>query len=560
MIKFVPLFRYCQVAFILLVFSANGYSQELTYGPHSVGFRILTFIDSTRYTANQADGGPAPYRSVDVHLWYPAGWSDGPVMTTKKYIASQVMENEHDSPNSLKAESILYGNRNAIRSWYGSFEAEDWDQLMAREWKAVAGAPFFEGAFPLLTGELRPTSTFITNEYMASHGYVVAFIRHHPFEQMSHQHYPTMSKSYLQMSRDMEFVTRQLRSRGIAGPDKLGTFGFSGSGFSQLHFAMLNPDVDALADIESGYFMEGLYQGLTALSTYHPYSLQVPFLHIFSRKLSGDETYIDSLYAMKYAEVYRLILEKPQHHWDFASEGYMAARFLNNRPEEAGDVIASFHLTNLYLRKFFDAFLKDDQASLEFIKSSPVANGQDPDFVQMEFMPRNPGVPDIAALAVLLENGMTVPQLEQLKARLKRDTLNPLSADIFSLAQIGRHYQRRGDLDRTLAMAEILLTVNPGDQQARQMLDNLGYMLMEFDRMDEAGRAFQASVNLFPDHHIPRFGLGEYYMKKGNKKEALDEFEKGLDLARQSDGYPEDLLEAHKRAFTEYIEKLKKEK
>ena len=118
--------------------------------------------------------------------------------------------------------------------------------------------------------------------------------------------------------------------------DNIGTFGFSGSGFSQVLFAMNDYRIKAVADIESGIYMDNLFQNFSASNYYIPSKLRIPFLHIFSRDLSKQEKFIDEFETKtKFAKRYRLLLNQPAlHHWDFAAEGYTASIFLNNRGDQ----------------------------------------------------------------------------------------------------------------------------------------------------------------------------------------------------------------------------------
>ncbi len=544
---------------LICLLAFQSFAQDLNYGPHNVGFRILTLIDSSRVMTNEPLAQPENrYRTIKVHIWYPTLSSSTSKMTTAKYMASQKWKDENGSVETLPDKSLIYGNKNAIRTWYGAFKESDWEQLKSLEWKASIGAGYHSQKFPLLIGELRPTSTFITNEYLASQGYIVAYVRHHDYEAQSHQYYPVMSRTYINMARDMEFATMKLRKMGIADQQKLGTIGFSGSGFAQVHFAMLNADVDAIADIESGYFMEGLFEGLTALSSYDPQQVRIPFLHIFSRKLTEEEIFLDSLYLMKYADIHRLILEKPQHHWDFASEGYLAATHLNNREDVAEDVIESFHIFNDYLKHFFDASLKGNSPSQSRIQSAQVPAEFDPELVTMEYTPRQSNMPNLPELEALFDKYSPDEVISIIQKESERDTFNLLQQDIFSLRQIGTFYQRRGDIDKALAVAKILLIVDPANQNARQILDDLGYMLLSFEMNDQALRVFQANIENYPEHHIPRYSLGDYYQQMGEKGKALEQFEIGLRLTESAEGYPENLLNVHKNAFKSKIDQLKK--
>ena len=194
---------------------------------------------------------------------------------------------------------------------------------------AQADAEPLKEKFPLLIGMLRQLSTSVTNEMLASNGYIVAMI--------NEQNSSSFSESALNEIPDMQFAIAYLEKNESVDEEKIGTFGFSGSGFSQVLFAMCDYRIKAVADIESGIYMDHLYQDFSASNYYQPSKLRVPFLHIFSIDLSKQEKYIDDLKnKTKFATRYRLLLNQPAlHHWDFAAEGFTASIFLNNRGEQS---------------------------------------------------------------------------------------------------------------------------------------------------------------------------------------------------------------------------------
>lgn len=60
-------------------------------------------------------------------------------------------------------------------------------------------------------------------------------------------------------------------------------------------------------------------------------------------------------------------------------------------------------------------------------------------------------------------------------------------------------------------------------------LNNLGYMLIR-DRLDDAIEIFKLNVEMFPGSSNPYDSLGEAYMKKGNRKLAIKNYQKSYDL------------------------------
>ena len=59
---------------------------------------------------------------------------------------------------------------------FGAVTDDAWARLKQTPLLARPDAPAAGGRFPLIIGSLRPLSTTVTNEYLASHGYVVAMV------------------------------------------------------------------------------------------------------------------------------------------------------------------------------------------------------------------------------------------------------------------------------------------------------------------------------------------------------------------------------------------------
>ncbi|MDX1943559.1 MAG: hypothetical protein SFU99_23535, partial [Saprospiraceae bacterium] len=143
--------------------------------------------------------------------------------------------------------------------------------------------------------------------------------------------------------------------------------------FIPVLFGMYDYRIKALADIESGIYMEGLHQDLSASNYYKPSKLQIPFLHIFSRDLSKQETHLNEFEnKAKFSKRYRLLLNQPAlHHWDFASEGYTSCVILKNRGATQNNIKQSFEIASIYLLNFFNAELKADPQAKIFLSAKP---------------------------------------------------------------------------------------------------------------------------------------------------------------------------------------------
>ena len=390
----------------------NPIYHDLPVGKYAVGFKIFTLTDDTRiakpeynYLGEKTEGDRR--KKITVHLWYPAN-PGKKNLRYEDYCYNNLLKATNEIIVADQRDQQVKGKRRSVEGWFGKTTDDAWKKLIETPMMAQADAEPLKEKFPLLVGMLRPLSTSIINEMLASNGYVIAMIQQDNFS--------SFALATIDAIPDMRFVISYLEKNANIDHDKIGTFGFSGSGFSQVLFAMNDYQVRAVADIESGIYMDNLFQNFSNSNYYTPSKLRVPFLHIFSRDLSKQEKFIDEFEnKTKFAKRYRLLLNQPAlHHWDFASEGYTAAVFLNNRGDQAQNIRQSFEITSYYLLNFFNAELKNDKQSLAFLSARPVmgqrasalwditllnAAKPAPDRTEFEYIVRTKGIEQAIAIA-----------------------------------------------------------------------------------------------------------------------------------------------------------------
>jgi hypothetical protein len=127
-------------------------------------------------------------------------------------------------------EAEINSARRSVEGWFGKTDDDAWKKLVTTNMLAEMNAVPLEEKFPLLIGALRPLSTTITNELLASNGFVVAMVK---VENSS-----SFAEAALSDIPDMRFAIVELDKNKNIDTEKIGTFGFSGSGFTQVLFAM----------------------------------------------------------------------------------------------------------------------------------------------------------------------------------------------------------------------------------------------------------------------------------------------------------------------------------
>jgi hypothetical protein len=301
---------------------------DLRPGPHAVGFRTVTMKDASRE------------RPLLALVWYPAAPTTAAPMTFREATLAHL-------PGRPEAE--LLEREAATRRFFAQFGGlpdGEWQRLLAMPMLARRDVPAATGRFPLLIGTLRPLSTTVTSEYLASHGFVVAMVHGAP---------PTAQDAGAALEvgyRDMEFAIPEVRRLPFVHERTLGALGFSGSGFSQILLAMRHPQVQAVCDLESAIFDDRLMWPLQRGYGYDVTALRVPFLHTYSVPLSARETKIADFEAMRYSQRYRYLVDAPGiHHWDFATEG-LAASVMGVRGGHEARLKKVFESTYRYVLAF----------------------------------------------------------------------------------------------------------------------------------------------------------------------------------------------------------------
>jgi hypothetical protein len=141
--------------------------------------------------------------------------------------------------------------------------------------------------------------------------------------------------------------------------------GFSGSGLSQFMTPMVLEDFSAVVLLESGVYLDGVYEVLSAHPAYAPDKFRVALLFLYNKarfeKLSQSRNFSSLTGNNKHLILFD---SKDQHHWDFATEGIMTSLYLQTRPEETANTqIRLFNTMNTLIVEFFDRYLKDEPNS-----------------------------------------------------------------------------------------------------------------------------------------------------------------------------------------------------
>lgn len=468
----------------------------LASGPYAVGFMKREIRDPVRPEGPKLDASGRPVttdraRRMSVHIWYPSATSSAPAMTFRDYMFSHHADTATDA--FRRADEA---NRRRFFAQFGTVSDAAWARLTATPLIARRDATPANERFPLVVGMLRTLSTTVTNEYLASHGYVVAMI--HSFEPDNPDPGPGLEVAV----RDMELVVAEMRKLAFVDPARLAALGFSGSGFSQVLFAMRHPDVDAVSDLESALFDDSVYWPLNRGWGYSVTALRVPFLHTYSVPLSKRENRFNEFESMRYSTRHHYLVDAPGiHHWDFATEGMAASTVLRLRGVNNERLAQAFETTNRYLLAFFNAYVKRDQTELSFLRRDPAANGAPAGLATIRELPAVRPAPTIEAFqALMLTRGPQVA-MAAFNDALRTDP----QADLFNEGR----------------------------------LNQLAYRLLRQEKPVEAIAIFRAIVALRPESSNAYDSLAEALEGVGERHEALLQTRKGLEVLERDQLTPE---------------------
>ena len=453
---------------VYLSFVINASSQthsiygNLPVGDYAVGFKIFTLTDETRiekpeynYLGEKNEGDRR--MKMTVHLWYPAKTNTGnKKLSYEDYCYNHLLKTTSETIDNNQKESQINGRRRSVENWFGKTTDSAWHKLLGTAMLAQADAEPRNEKFPLLIGMLRPLSTSVTNEMLASNGYVVAMIEQGNFS--------SFALSTLEAIPDMRFAISYLEKNAAIDIDKIGTFGFSGSGFSQVLFAMNDYRIKAVSDIESGIYMDGLFQNFSSSNYYIPNKLRAPFLHIFSRDLSKQEKFINEFESKtKFTKRYRLLLNQPGlHHWDFACEGYTSAIFLNNRGEKKNNIRQTFEIASVYLLNFFDAELKKDATAGKFLAIRPTLKQTQDSLWDISVLNAVRPAPDKDEFEYIIRTKGIEQATSIVRNTIKNDTLSDIM-QWYNLNGLGYSFLNEKKYKEAVEVFKLNTELHPGD-------------------------------------------------------------------------------------------------
>lgn len=267
---------------ILLVFAINvktTQAQEeinvfgkLKFGIHEVGIKQLAFVD---YLTEEP-------RKIQISLWYPAK-ENGIKLKFSDYM---------DYKNELNRSDLLQELSVGIAGMKKLFPIDSLELILNATMKASENTEEIDDKAPLLIWSSRYGTVeyqCVISEYLASHGYVVAFAEDLPNSPFPWQLPTKVEKENvlnLHVS-DINSSIRFLKQRKNIDETRIGIISWSYAGESAILSQMSNPDLDLVIGLSSIGFSRGLYLGMELTMKIDLEKLSVPYL-ILSEKIGTN--------------------------------------------------------------------------------------------------------------------------------------------------------------------------------------------------------------------------------------------------------------------------------
>lgn len=287
---------------------------NLDFGPFEVGTKQVSIDQATKETS----------KSLNIQIWHPTNESG------EKVVFSDYLNYKRQ----LKIQELLESASIGISGKTGTFPQDSLELLLNSKMKASKNVPIQIGKFPFLVWSMRYGTIEhqnIISEYLASHGYVVAFVEdipNSPFPwQMSSAEEKELAINH--QIADLNHTINYLKQLPYTNPDKIGLLSWSYAGELAILTQMDNPDVDLVVGLSSIGFSYGLYLGAELPKKIKLNKLQVPYL-ILSEKIgtNGKERTTPNIFNQMHPES-RYVSFKELSHGNFNAMEGMIPGILN---------------------------------------------------------------------------------------------------------------------------------------------------------------------------------------------------------------------------------------
>jgi len=470
---------------------------DLVNGDYKVGFKHYFTADSTRTYKRLYDwNNKAIPRPISVSIWYPSNENISSVepLTVLDYMEILKIEEEWENlPNKQILNWFYYANTPANQKQLQE-KTTGYHNLKsaAGKFPVVVYAPSYQAS---------SIENFALCEYLASHGFIVISSPSRGTENRFFE--GGTAKDMETQARDIEFLIKEVAKLPNANISQLSTMGFSFGGLSNVLAQMRNENIKAIVSLDGSIKYQ--FSTLKKSPFFNLEKVNVPFIHMTQKdipelvlkeenidpSLNTDFEFYDSLTN---SHAFQLKFHDLTHSY-FSTLGVLFQQRDKRQDKSDAEIMNSYKWMSAYTLNFLNAFLKDDEEALRFLKNKPIENG--------------------------------VPE-ELMEQKSKQPIQDAFTFQDFNELASLQDYQKLEEL------YDSILKKHPSLELPEWMFNNLGLQLVFNPKTSQSGiNIFLLAVSIYPNSANLFDSLAEAYLQVGNKEKAKENFEKSLDL------YPE---------------------
>ncbi len=501
------------LAVFVLISPPRALAEVLTWGDlepgaHPVGFEVIQFHDATRASLAVFEAGvnrtiADAGRPMQVALWYPAAEASEP-FAYSEYLGWRETQAELRRPVALDRQRAAM---TLARLLERTFQPENGlamaKALAEATTRAARDVPPADGRFPLIvwSGDTASSNTLL-QEYLASHGYVVAstpgIARHTSVERRGVPN----SDSVLLQAEDVAAVISRLRSRPQVDATKIVVAGYSSTSLAALVFQSRTGMARAILSIEGHERYPSGGRVLTNLPGWNPDRVRIPLLYLQADagRFDRDLSLWEALRATP-----RTLVDLPRlGHHDLRSEIALSG-------QRGPEIEEGYRVACRMILAFLEASLSDEGGVDERLMALAVKLP----WIDIVDEPATPGVASVDEIWRLLET----------------EDVAGLRSRVLS----GR-------------FAPGLLPERDGNRFA--------YELLRRDHKDLAIEVFRAVAAAYPSSVNSRDSLAEALEAADQKTAALETLHEAIELLNHDKGLSAEARADWQRHFEERLETL----
>jgi len=455
-------------------------------GPHAVGLRVIQQYDYSRLLEPPVDafgkaGNAAPGRPIQMLVWYPARRGGGAPMLAADYQQASLSDADFNLPVAETSKQRAGWMTGPQKAQYGA------PTLAVRDAAAAAGR------FPVVIYAPSFAAQAHENidlcEYLASHGYVVLASR-------------SLGARSVMMTDDVDgveaqaadiaFLANYAQTLPQADIGNVAAAGFSWGGMANVFAAARSSRIKALVSLDGSIRYHPKVWG--AAGYVQAARTAVPMLYLGARAPSAEvmerrdmlgKSYLNT---MTYSDVYVATLP-PMTHPDFSAWHVRFADDAAFGDYARADVQGAYRSGALYVRRFLDAYLKQDTDALAWLKQSPARHGIGPQVMSM--------------------------------------TLTPARHELFGEGDFLRAFAKAGFQDAQSIHAGMVAR-SPDFKLSPLSMNTLGYQLLRVKNARGAVELFKLATFLEPTYANAFDSEGEAYEALGDTRSAIAAYEKAV--------------------------------